>query len=384
MLREAWVTRVESGIDRKTELADDASWAAPTRGALVTSNRAQDGDREFETPKGLISGRRKAAILLASLGDEAGAAILRQLTEEQVHDLTREISTLGKLSEQERNAALNEFLANAHSPAFGAPGGVEYATSVLLAAFGPETGKRMAQRLIRSLGNDSSHIDILRQADAQHLAKVVQREHPQTLALILCNLGPAKAARMLMELPDRSRAQVARRMAALDQISPEVTNRLAKIVGSKLGVIDGSSSESFGGARTVAELLNRLDPTASEEILKEITSDDPQLAQEIRQIMFVFDDFLHVTQDTLRKLLGKADRKVLTIALKGSSAQIRKHFASAMSQRATEMLTEDLEALGPVRVKDVQTARQALIATARQMAEAGEISLTADQEEFVE
>jgi flagellar motor switch protein FliG len=321
---------------------------------------------------------------MTTLGDEAGAGILRQLTEEQVHTLTREISTLGRLSPAERNTVLNEFLATAGNPNAAASGGVEYATSVLLAAFGPETGKRMAERLMRSVGTDSSNIDLLRKADAQQLAKIVQREHPQTLALILCNLDTTKAARVLSELPEKLRAQVARRMAALDQVSPEVTNRLAKIIGTKLRVVGESSLESFGGIRTVAELLNRVDPTTSEEILKEITADDPALGHEIRQIMFVFEDLLNISQDSLRKLLGKVDRKVLTLALKGSSPQIKKHFASAMSQRAADMLTEDMQALGPVRIRDVQHAQQALIATARQMNEAGEISLQGGLEEFVE
>ncbi|MBZ5579030.1 MAG: flagellar motor switch protein FliG [Acidobacteriia bacterium] len=351
-----------------------AALTTPVRPAVAAFN---------SEPDILVPGKRKAAIFVTTLGDEA-AAILRQLTEEQVHDLTREISTLGKLTSAERNTVLNEFLATAGNPNATASGGVEYATSVLLAAFGPETGKRMAERLMRSVGSDSSNIDNLRRADAQQLAKVVQREHPQTLALILCNLDTTKAARVLSELPDKLRAQVARRMAALDQVSPEVTNRLAKIIGSKLRVVGESSLESFGGVRTVAELLNRVDPTTSEEILKEITADDPALGHEIRQIMFVFEDLLNINQDSLRKLLGKVDRKVLTLALKGSSPQIKKHFASAMSQRASEMLSEDMQALGPVRIRDVQHAQQALIATARQMNEAGEISLQGGMEEFVE
>jgi flagellar motor switch protein FliG len=355
--------------------------ATPT-GALTpptTRSLAHEIDADI-----LVPGKRKAAIFMTTLGDEASAAILRQLTEEQVHDITREISTLGRMSHGERQSVMKEFLATAENPSAASSGGVEYATSVLLAAFGPETGKRMAERLLRSVGTDSSNIDTLRKADAQQLAKIVQREHPQTLALILCNLDTSKAARVLSELPEKLRAQVARRMAALDQVSPDVTNRLAKIIGSKLRVVGESSLESFGGVRTVAELLNRIDPTASEEILKEITNDDPTLGHEIRQIMFVFEDLLNISQDALRKLLGKVDRKVLTLALKGSSPQIKKHFLAAMSQRAGEMLSEDMQALGPVRIKDVQNAQQALIATARQMAEAGEISLTAGLEEFVE
>ena len=352
-------------------------------GALSRVPSKLGGDGSFETGDRDLSGARKAAILLTSLGDEASAAIIRQLTEQQVHDLTREISTLGRLNAYDRQSVMNEFIQTA-SDGGNVGGGVEYATSVLLAAFGPDAGKRMAERLLRSVGGDVTGADLLRKVDPQQLAKVVQREHPQTLALIVCNMDTARAARLLGELPERLRAQVVRRVAALDQVSPEVTNRLGRIIGSKLRNVGESASESFGGARTVAEMLNRIDPETSEEILKDITNDDPELGQQIRQIMFVFEDLLNIPEDSLRKLLGKADRKVLTLALKGSSPQIRKHFASAMSQRSAEMLAEDMEALGPVRLKDVQNARQVLVATARQMAESGEITLSTGMEEYVE
>ncbi|HLK48104.1 MAG TPA: flagellar motor switch protein FliG [Bryobacteraceae bacterium] len=351
---------------------------AVTPGAASRVLAAPVSERECSIP-----GSRKAAILLMSLGDEASAAVLRQLTVEQVHDLTREISTMGRLNQEERQEVLADFLSTASSGA-GGFGGVEYATSVLLAAFGPETGKRMAERLLRSMGGDASGVDLLRKVDPQQLAKVVQREHPQTVALIVSNLDTVRGARLLAELPDKLQAQVVRRVAALDQVSPEVTSRLAKIVGSKLRLVGESASESFGGTRTVAEMLNRIDPESSEVILKEITNDDPELGQEIRQIMFVFEDLLNIPEDSLRKLLGKCDRKVLTLALKGGTPQLRKHFASAMSQRSAEMLAEDMEALGPVRLKDVQSARQALVATARQMADAGEISLSMGMEQYVE
>jgi len=331
-----------------------------------------------------VAGRRKAAILLSSLGEDASAAIFRQLTEEQVNQLVREVGKLGGYSAQERAAVLNEYLASAKDPNVASAGGVEYATSVLLAAFGPETGKRMAERLLKSVGRHGGSAELLRGADAQQLAKIVQREHPQTLAVILCNLDATKAAQLLIELPQAQRAQVTRRIAALDQISPEVTSRLGKIVGSKLRLAGASGSESFGGPKAVAELLNRLDPEAAEEILNRITDKDAELGQTIRQIMFVFEDLLKMRQDCLRRLVGKADRKVLTMALKGSGAEVKEHFASAMSQRAAGMLKEDMEALGPVRLKDVHAARQTLVATARAMADAGEISLAAGLEEYVE
>lgn len=333
-----------------------------------------------------VSGFRKAAILLTSVGDEASAAILRQLTEDEVHGVTREISLLGRLSDQDRHEVLQEFVTAAENPYALQPRGVGYATSVLLTAFGPNDGKRMAERLLQSIERDSPTSDnALQKADPQQLAKIVIREHPQTIALILCQVGTANAAKLLGALPEELRGQVVRRMASLDQVSPEIINRLVKLIETKLSIGGESHLKQCGGIRAVAELLNRVEGPMTEEILQALSTDDPDLGQNIRQLMFVFEDLQNVSQDALRKLLAQVDRKVLTLALKGSSPQLKQHFTSVMSSRAAEMLVEDMQALGPVRIRDVQEAQQALIATARQLQEKGEISLSAGgAEEFVE
>jgi flagellar motor switch protein FliG len=333
-----------------------------------------------------VSGYRKAAILLTSVGDETSAAILRQLTEDEVHEVTREISLLGKLTDQDRTGVLQEFVSAAENPYAVQPRGVGYATSVLLTAFGPTDGKRMADRLLQSIEGDMPASDnILRRADPQQLAKIVVREHPQTIALILCHVGTANASKLLGGLPEELRGQVVRRMASLDQVSPEIINRLVKLIESKLSIGGGSHLQPCGGIRAVAELLNRVEGPMSEEILTALSSDDPELGQNIRQLMFVFEDLQNVSQDALRKLLAQVDRKILTMALKGSTPQLKQHFTSVMSSRAAEMLMEDMQALGPVRIKDVQEAQTALIAVARQLQEKGEISLSAaGAEEFVD
>jgi len=333
-----------------------------------------------------VSGYRKAAILLTSVGDEASAAILRQLTEDEVHGVTREISLLGKLNDRDRHEVLQEFVSVAENPYALQPRGVGYATSVLLTAFGPNDGKRMAQRLLQSIEQESpANDDALRRADPQQLAKIVSREHPQTIALILCHVDPANASRLLGALPEELRGQVVRRMASLDQVSPEIIKRLAKLIESKLRIGGEGHLEPCGGVRAVAELLNRVEGPMTEEILQSLSNDDPELGQNIRQLMFVFEDLLNINQDAMRKLLAQVDRKVLTLALKGSSPELKQHFTSVMSSRAAEMLVEDMQALGPVRIRDVQEAQQALIASARQLQEKGEISLTAGgADEFVE
>lgn len=333
--------------------------------------------------RGPIRGVRKAAILLTALGDRITPGILRSMEEEEVHDLAREVSVLSNVSDDERNEVLNEFLKVTRSPSH--LGGLEYATSVLLAAFGPEVGKRMAERLSRSVGNDAPVVDTLRKADPQNLAKIVHREHPQTIALILCHLGTSQAASLLSALPAALRNEVTRRMAALDQISPEVVNKLAKTVCAKLRLLGESDLESCGGVRAVAEVLNRVELATSEEILSAIKEEDPALAGTIRQLMFVFEDLLRLSQDDLRIILGKLDRKILTLSLKGSSPQVKSHFKSVLSSRAAEMLEEDLQALGPVRIRDVQTAQQHIIDEGRKLQAEGKISLqNAGGEEFVE
>jgi flagellar motor switch protein FliG len=334
------------------------------------------------------TGYRKAAILLTSVGDEASAAILRQLTEDEVHGVTREISLLGKLTDRDRHDVLQEFVTVAESPYALQPRGVGYATSVLLTAFGPSDGKRMADRLLQSIEGEipiPSNDDALRRADPQQLAKIVIREHPQTIALILCHVGTANASKLLAGLPEELRAQVVRRMASLDQVSPEIINRLVKLIETKLSIGGKSHLQPCGGIRAVADLLNRTEGPMSEEILQALSSEDPELGTNIRQLMFVFEDLLKVSQDALRKLLAQVDRKILTLALKGSSPELKQHFTSVMSSRAAEMLVEDMQALGPVRIKDVQEAQTGLITIARQLQEKGEISLSAGgAEEFVE
>ena len=350
-------------------------------GATASGNAGSSGIAS----RAPIRGIRKAAILLTSVGDRIGAEILRTMAEEEVHDLTREISLLAGVTDEERNQVLNEFLQVTQSPHFIIPGGVEYATSVLMAAFGPDAGKRMAERLMKSIGNETPMVDSLRKADPQHLAKIVHREHPQTIALILCHLGTSHAAILLSALPAKLRTEVTRRMAALDQISPEVINKLAKTVYAKLRLVGESSLESCGGVRAVAEVLNRVDSTTSEDILTTITEEDSALAGTIRQLMFVFEDLLRVSLDELRIILGKVDRKVLTLSLKGCSPQVKKNFKGVLSSRAAEMLEEDLQALGPVRIRDVQTAQQHIIDEARKLQTEGKISLQPSAtDEFVE
>jgi flagellar motor switch protein FliG len=258
---------------------------------------------------------------------------------------------------------------------FVVKGGVDYAKKMLMNAFGPEMAKRLMDRLSKALGSDVASFDALQRADPQQLAKFIHNEHPQTIALVLSHLNPTQAASLLVSLPQRIRSDVAIRMASLDQISPEIIHKIASVIGQKLKSLGDFSRESYGGVRAVSEMFNRLDSGTSKEILGDIEQRDTNLFETIRQLMFVFDDLMLIDATGIKEVLSRVDRKVLTTALKGTSDQLRNHMFAAMSQRGAEMLKEDIEALGPVKIRDVEAAQQQIIAVVRQLESEAVLSL---------
>jgi flagellar motor switch protein FliG len=256
-----------------------------------------------------------------------------------------------------------------------ARGGIDYARKLLQRAFNPDTAKRLLERLTKALGADATSFDAIQKADPQQLAKFIHNEHPQTIALVLSHLNSVQAAALLTSLPAGLRADVSQRMASLDQISPEIILKIAGVIGQKLKALGEFSRESYGGVRAVAEMLNRLDSASSREILERIEQQDPNAAETIRHLMFVFEDLLLIDPLGLKEVLGKVDRKVLTIALKGTSEQLRGQILSCLSQRGAEMLREDMEALGPIKIKEVESAQQQIIAVVRQLESEGVVSL---------
>jgi flagellar motor switch protein FliG len=321
------------------------------------------------------TGMRKAAILLILLGEEHSAAILRQMSEVEVQQVAREIARLESLTSEQAEAALEEFYQMSMGRDFVVRGGIDYAKKMLNAAFGPEAGKKITDRLIAMMGGEYVHLDALQKADPQQLARFIHNEHPQTIALVLSHLNASSAAGLLSSLPPELRPDVALRMANLDEITPEIVNKIAKVIGEKLQVVGQFSRESYGGVRAISELFNQLDSGTSKEILDVIEAQNPNLVETIRQLMFVFEDLLTIDVNQLKEILSRVDRKQLTVALKGTSAKLREHFYSTMSARGVEMLKDDIEALGPVKIKDVETAQQQIIATVRQLETEGVISL---------
>jgi len=332
---------------------------------------------------GDLSGVRKAAMLLISLGDQASAKIVCQLSEDEVQRVSKEVARIRSISADKLEYVLEEFHNLTIANDYVMSGGFEYARKMLVAAFGPETGLRLLDRLPKDLSGKPSSFGALQKAEPKQLARFLQSEHPQTMALILSHLDPSKSAALLSSLAEDIRADVAMRMAGLDQIAPEIIAKIGGVIEEKLKGLGDVSRESRGGVRAVAEMFNRLDSSMGEQILVNIEQRDPNTAATIRYLMFVFEDFLDLDQNSMKEVLARVDKKVLTIALKGTSDSLKNHFMSSMSQRGAEMLKEDMEAAGPVRIKDVEAAQKEIIAKVKELQAEGSVSLKGGSEQYV-
>jgi flagellar motor switch protein FliG len=326
------------------------------------------------TPE-LLTGLRKAAMLLVLLGDKPSAEIIKLLSEDEVQVVSREIARIDSISSAEAETLLEEFYQMNMAHDCVVRGGFDFAKKMLNQAFGPEIAKRVIDRLSKSVGGEYASLDVLQKVDPQQLAKFIHNEHPQTIALVLSHLNASQAAALLISLPSEIRSDVALRMGNLDQISPEIVNKIATVIGKKFKSIGDVSRESYGGIRAVAEMFNRLDSVTSKEILEVIEKQNPTLVETIRHLMFVFEDILMIDVIQLKEIMSRVDRKVLTVALKGTSEQLRDHFMGTMSARGSEMMKEEMESMGPVRIKEVEGAQQQIIALVRQLEADGTISI---------
>jgi flagellar motor switch protein FliG len=323
----------------------------------------------LHAPAGL-TGVRKAAILTLVLGEDAASQIFKFMSEEEIEVIAREVATLRQVKPDDGSLVLEEFHHMWKAAEYLSAGGVEYAQKVLVKSLGPEMARRVLDRVIKSFESTMAFTG-LEKADPQQLSKFILSEHPQTIALILAHLKPAQAAQLANTLPEELRIEVITRMANLDEISPEVITRISAVIDQRLKSLGTSSHESFGGVRAVAELLNRLDRSLSTMVLESIEAESPDLAVSIRNLMFVFDDLLHVEDSALREIIQRADKKALTVALKGASEDIRGRFLQNMSKRAGQMLREEMEVLGAVRLREVEKAQQEIVAIARKLEEEG-------------
>jgi len=328
------------------------------------------------------TGAAKVARLLVLLGEEPTTKVFKNLEYEEVQEITREISVAGSIDKEEAQLLLEEFYHTYIAQEYIAQGGMEYAKKVLSKSMPADEARRITDRLTKGQ-KSTSRFATLRKVDPSQLSKIIQNEHPQTISLIIGHLDPSQAAELLSSLPEELRSDVALRLAVLEEISPEVIAKIAAVLDEKLESLSGLQTEEVGGVRTVAEILNRMDRSTSRGVLEHIESSNPELAASIRDLMFVFDDVLLLDDTGIREILKNVDRKVLTMALKGTTDEMKEKFMRNMSERAQQLLVEEMDYLGPVRLKDVEAAQREMVEIVRGLEEEQVISIGGGGEELV-
>ena len=320
-----------------------------------------------------MSGTRKAAILSLLLGEDVSAQVFKHLSEDEIERIAREVAVVGTVQPDAGERVLDELHQQAVNAGYRTRGGVDYAKKLITKALEPTTAARMIERVGRSF---QSHVGFnsIEQADPQQLSKFILAENPQTIALILAHLNPAKGAQLVSLLPDELRADVLTRMASLDEIEPDVVGRISTVIEQRLNSLGTGSRQSYSGVRAVADLFNRLDRSVSQTVLSAIEVESADLAVSIRNLMFVFDDLLHVDDAAIREIVQRADKKILCVALKGASEDIRGRFFTNMSKRAAEILREEMDVLGAIRLREVEKAQADVVGIARKLEEEGLIT----------
>jgi flagellar motor switch protein FliG len=329
-------------------------------------------------------GLQKAAILLVLLGEESASHIYRNLPEVDVERLTRRIAELEHFKPETAMAVLEEYHQLTVTQGYLAEGGPDYAQKLLVKAFGEGGAKRLLEQVSMAVEQNAVHLESLQEADPQQLAKFLEVEHPQTIALILAHLHARQASTLLLRLPEEVRAETVKRLAQLRQFSPEVAQKVALALNKHLESLGEQGRRAYAGFKGAADLLNQLDPIKSKGILEIIEKDDPKMALAIRNLMFTFEDLLGVPQAGIRELLGQLDKKTLALSLRGATEELKNLIFKSMSSRAVDMLKEDMEVLGPVRSKDVNQAQREIVDMARKLEAEGKLVLSAEsQEEYV-
>ncbi|MBZ4672362.1 flagellar motor switch protein FliG [Deferribacterales bacterium Es71-Z0220] len=329
-----------------------------------------------------MTGIKKAAMLLITLGEELSSKILGELDDDEVQDISREIALTKMVDPDTMEAVVEEFYNMLLAKKFISKGGLDYAKSVLTKSLGPERARKIIDRLTKLL-EQSSGFEFLTKIEPKQLAKFIQNEHPQTIALILAHLDPTQAAESLAELPEDLKAEVAIRIANLQDISPSVVKTLSKVLEERFESISSYNVE-VGGVKSVAEIFNRMDRTTSKQTLERLEKDAPELVASIRDMMFVFEDIKRLGQQAIQEILKRADKNTLTLALKGADEELKNRFFESMSKRAVETMKEEMDYMGPVKLKDVEKAQHEIVEIVRELDEEGVVSISGgDEEQYV-
>jgi flagellar motor switch protein FliG len=318
-----------------------------------------------------LTGKQKAAILLISLGPDVSASVYKHLSEEEIEKLTLEISGVKKVDSIAKEEILEEFHNIALAQDYITQGGIGYAKTVLEKALGNDQAAVIINRLTSSL--QVRPFDFARKADAGQILNFIQSEHPQTIALILSYLDSAQAGQILSELPQEVQADIARRIAVMDSTSPEIINEVEQILERKLSATVTQDYTQTGGIEAVVDVLNGVDRATERTILDALEIQDPELAEEIKKRMFVFEDIVTLDNRAIQRVIRDCENEDLMLALKVSSDEVKEIVFKNMSKRMVETFQDEMEFMGPVRLRDVEEAQSRIVAIIRRLEEAGEI-----------
>jgi len=318
-----------------------------------------------------LTNKQKAAMLLVALGPESSGKILENLTQDEVETLTLEIAKMGKVTSETREVIVEEFYSLCVAQEFIAEGGVEAARDALSAAFGTDRADAIVGRVLQAL--QVMPFDFVKRADASQIIAFIQNEHPQTIALILAYLSSSQAANIIQGLPTELRAEVAQRIATLDKTPPEVIREVERVLERKLSSVVAQDFSHAGGVKSLVDVLNFVDRSTEKNILESLAESAPEIAEAIKKLMFVFEDITLLDDRAIQQVLKEVDAKELGIALKGVGENVQLRIYKNMSERAAAMLKEDMEYMGPVRLRNVEESQQRIVNIIRKLEEAGEI-----------
>lgn len=322
-----------------------------------------------------LTGIQKAALLFITLGPEASSNILNKLPVTEIQKITYEIANISSVTAEQRHAILQEFLEMNKAKDYLVEGGIDYARELLSKALGPQRAGEILNKVAEA-SQINRPFAIARKADAQQLLNVINYEHPQTIALILCYLQTDKAAQIISELPDEIQSEVAYRIATMNTTSPAVIKEIEKVLDDKLSSIVKTETTVLGGIDTLVGILNQVDRTTEKNITESLEAEDTELAEKIKSSMFVFEDIITLDDVAIQRILREVETKELALALKGSSDEVAEVIYRNQSKRAAASLKEDIQYLGPVRLTDVEKAQQQIVAIIRRLEDAQEIIIS--------
>ncbi len=344
----------------------------------VSPAKEKSGSKKHKDVNSL-TGRQKVAIFLISLGGEISAKVMEQLREDEVEKIVFEIARIETIESELKDAVLQEFQDLMMAQNFITTGGIDYARDVLEKTFGGQKATEVINRLTTSL--QVRPFDFIRRTDPAHLLNFIQQEHPQTIALILAYLEPNKASQILQNLPDEIQSDVARRIATMDRTSPDVLREVERVLEKKLSTISSEDYTAAGGVDSIVEILNLVDRQSERTIIESLEDEDPDLAEEIKKKMFIFEDIVMLDDRAIGIVLREVNTDELAKALKQVDAEVQDKIFKNMSKRAGSMLREEMEFMGPIRVKDVEEAQQKIVSIIRRLEEKGEIVIARSEED---